>query len=122
VRALVAAAWLALLAPVAARADEQPFTTPAVDTKILAARCAEHVSLSALEDRDGVVGAYIVNLDILDSPVEYLDAHGQHLATFHIFAPEAERKKAKPIIDRYTKRFPVQKSLDCTPYVKQKPR
>ena len=71
------------------------------------------VSLTAMRDSAGYIGAYVFKRLILDSPISYLDPQGKEVAMFHIFGSPEEKKKNAPIIDTLRAAYPVETPVDC---------
>lgn len=96
------------------KADTALSDTP--DTSVVSRYCSPGpapVSLIAMRDSSGYIGAYVFKRLILDSPVSYLDPRGNEVAMFHIFSSPEEKKKNLPIIDSLRAAYPVETPLEC---------
>ena len=92
-------------------------STKAANEKILTQYCAPPFQVTLMKDKEGNIGGYMVNrTDVMDTPVTYFDAQGEPLASFHIFASDAEKKAASSKIDELRKRFPLESRVDCSKY------
>ena len=69
--------------------------------------------VTVLKDSNGVIGGYIINLPVLDTPISFLDADGKFLASFDIFGTDEEKEEDSKIINDLIKRFPIQEPLVC---------
>ena len=69
--------------------------------------------VKVLKDSAGNIGGYTHTVQIMDSPVYYLDSEGKDVALFHIFGSDAEKAKNRPIIDGIRKAYPVEEPLSC---------
>lgn len=71
------------------------------------------VIVKVLKDGEGNIGGYTHTLQIMDSPIYYLDAEGKSYAMFHIFGSEEEKAKNAPLIDKLRAAYPVEERLAC---------
>jgi len=69
--------------------------------------------ITVLRNHDGDIGGYVVQMLILDSGIGYLDCDGGALTSFHIFAPDEEKRAASVIIHELTRQFPEREVLEC---------
>lgn len=69
--------------------------------------------LRILKDSGGFIGGYVVNLPILDSGTEYLDAGGKEIAVFHFTDSNEKKEEARKIIADLENRFPIEEPLIC---------
>jgi len=69
--------------------------------------------VTILKDSNGRIGGYMLQPAILDDPISYLDCHGNHLTSFHIFGSNDEKEKAMQIITPLMEQFPLHEPLDC---------
>lgn len=93
-----------------------PSTTP--HPEILKRFCGQPpgpapVIVKVLKDSAGHIGGYMHTVQIMDSPIYYLDAQGRDYAMFHIFGPDEEKARNKPLIDKLRAAYPVEEPLVC---------
>lgn len=69
--------------------------------------------VKVLKDSAGNIGGYTHTMQIMDSPIIYLDAGGKEYAMFHIFGSDEEKAKNKPLIDKLRAAYPVEEPLIC---------
>ena len=65
-----------------------------------------------LKNSKGLIGGYILQPSIPDSPIPYLDSNGNILTSFHIFGTDEEKSKAQSIIEKLRKEFPLEEPLN----------
>lgn len=84
--------------------------------KVRSEHCRERpfYTVKVLKNVAGDIGGYVLLPPIRDSLIPYLDAEGDALASFHIFASDEEKRKAMAIITPLRRQFPVEETLDCT--------
>jgi hypothetical protein len=94
-----------------------PSTPPdVVGSVILARYCPTREggeSVLVLRNSEGAIGGYIVRQQVMDSPLTYLNALGESLVTFYVFASDEEKAKAEPIVRDIMARYPLQTPLVC---------
>ena len=89
-------------------------STDHVEPTILQSYCNNtFYKVIILKDSKGRIGGYVLQPAIMDSPIPYLDCHGNTLTAFHIFDSDEDKAKAMRIITPLTEQFPVQAPLDC---------
>jgi hypothetical protein len=71
------------------------------------------MSVTILKNAEGYIGGYVVTPPIADSPVSYLNADGNFLTSFHIFASDEEKKTASLIIEKLRKSYPKEEPFIC---------
>jgi hypothetical protein len=92
-------------------------STKKVNEKFIKQYCEPPLMVTVFKDKEGNVGGYVVSrTDVMDTPVTYFDAYGEHYATFHIFGTDVEKKQAGEKIALLKKRFPLSHSVDCSKY------
>jgi hypothetical protein len=64
-----------------------------------------------LRNTKGLIGGYVLLPKVPDSPIPYLDCHGEPLTTFHIFGSGEEKEKAQAIVTELKRLFPVEEPL-----------
>ena len=74
--------------------------------------------ITILKNLNGQIGGYVLQPPIMDSPIPYLDCHGNPLTSFHIFDPDDAKAQAMRIIGPLREQFPIEESLDCADYSK----
>ena len=71
------------------------------------------VYVTVLKDSSGNIGGYVHGVRVLDSPIFYMDKDGKDYAMFHIFGPDEEKARNKPLIDALRDSFPLEAPLIC---------
>lgn len=69
--------------------------------------------VKVLKDSAGNIGGYTHTLQIMDSPIFYLDKEGKDYAMFHIFGSDAEKAKNTPLIEKLRAAYPVEAPMIC---------
>lgn len=70
-------------------------------------------AVKVLKNAAGDIGAYVLQPPIRDSLIPFLDAEGEALTSFHIFASDEEKRRAMAIITPLRQQFPLEAALDC---------
>ncbi|MBS0308968.1 MAG: hypothetical protein JSS58_08360 [Proteobacteria bacterium] len=91
-------------------------TARSVAAKIQTEYCRERpfYTVKVLKNADGDIGGYVLIPSIRDSLIPFLDAEGEALTSFHIFASDEDKNKAEAIITPLRQQFPLEEALDCT--------
>jgi hypothetical protein len=98
-------------------ANAVPGTSAGIAPAVRQQYCGERsfYRVKVRKDRQGAIGAYVLQPAIRDAPIPYLDHEGNALATFHIFGSDEEKRSATAVIQPLLTRFPIEEALDCAP-------
>ena len=91
-------------------------TSKVVSDKVISQYCPtanSGIKVSVLKNSKGEIGGYKINMPVDDTPIPYLDANGQQIASFHIFDTDENKAAASKIISQLTSEFPVEEPLKC---------
>lgn len=91
-------------------------TARVIAPKVDSEYCRAHpfYRVTVLRNADGEIGGYVLQPAIRDAPIPYLDAEGEALTAFHIFAGAAEKRDAMNIITPLRQHFPIEEPLSCS--------
>lgn len=90
-------------------------TSHQISEKVIQKHCKEgsFFTVTVLKNPEGLIGGYVLQPAIRDSPIPYLDSNGEKIASFHIFGSDEEKANAMEIIDPLTTEFPIEELLSC---------